>query len=72
MRVMAEIDNERLQAVMHELVKVTTGPGEAAAACLMLFIDLWRTSRPSAELSEIAEDARVMILSYETDEKRVQ
>ena len=72
MRVMAEIDGERLQAVMDELIKVTTGPGEAAAACLMLFIDLWRTSRPSAQLSEIAEDARTMILSYETDDKSLQ
>lgn len=56
-----------LAPLVEQLMKITHGPGEGAAVCLCLFIDLWHRFQPELTLDEIAEDARRMIMSYETD-----
>jgi hypothetical protein len=61
------IDKARLASVVRELSAVTAGPGEAAAACLVLFIQLWDLAQPELTLAEIADAARTMILSYEIE-----
>lgn len=58
-----------LKPVLDALKDITAGPGEAAGVCLCLFVMLWRCHQASKEpsLDEIADSARMMILSYQQE-----
>lgn len=65
-----EIAKHSLRPVAAELVKVTAGPGEAAASCMVLFIHLWQLHKPESSLDDIAEAARLMVLSYDENPRQ--
>lgn len=62
-----EIKSAKLGSIANVLARHTTGPGEAAAICIMLFVKLWSLFKPDASLEEMAETARSMVLSYNED-----
>ena len=61
------INSVQLKPLIDQLVISTSGPGEGAAVCLVLFVELWRQfhEERNVPLDEIADAARTMILSYD-------
>ena len=66
------LSNEQLRPLVAALMAHSSGPREAAAICLTLFIGLWSEGDPEGKLEAIAETARTMILSYHQQNEPLQ
>jgi hypothetical protein len=68
------IDIGKSKQVVDEVMKITSGPGEAAMLCLCLFMLFWEQTEPAPSRQQTADDARTILMStdYEPEGSRLQ
>lgn len=60
-----QFTNHQLAGTLQELAKITANHDEGAVACLCLYMLIMQDRHPERSLQELADNARLMIMSFE-------